>query len=117
MKIHSVGIQNFRGLRSAELVLPGHAVLIGDNSTGKSSVLEAIDLVLGPDRLSRWPPVDEHDFYEGKYRAAPMAGVAGPAGDALPVDGPVGAAPRITVDVTITSLSEEQQARFGDNIE
>ena len=62
MKIHSVAIENFRGIRSAKLVLPDHAVLIGDNNTGKSSVLEAIDLVLGPDRLSRRPPVDEHDF-------------------------------------------------------
>jgi putative ATP-dependent endonuclease of OLD family len=62
-QIHSVAIENFRGIQSAELVLPDHAVLIGDNNTGKSSVLEAIDLVLGPDRLSRRPPVDEHDFY------------------------------------------------------
>jgi hypothetical protein len=29
--------------------------------------LEAIDLVLGPDRLSRRPPIDEHDFHLGNY--------------------------------------------------
>jgi hypothetical protein len=69
MKIHSVAIENSRGIRSANLVLPDHAVLIGDNNAGKSSVLEAIDLVLGPDRLNRRPPVDEHDFYQGKYLA------------------------------------------------
>jgi putative ATP-dependent endonuclease of OLD family len=38
MKLHSVTIENFRGIRSAKLVLPDHAVLIGDNNTGKSSV-------------------------------------------------------------------------------
>jgi putative ATP-dependent endonuclease of the OLD family len=64
MKIYSITIENFRGIRRAKLALPDHAVLIGDNNTGKSSVLEAIDLVLGPDRLSRRPPVDEHDFYQ-----------------------------------------------------
>jgi putative ATP-dependent endonuclease of the OLD family len=109
MKIYSVAIENFRGIRSTKLILPDHAVLIGDNNTGKSSVLEAIDLVLGPDRLSRRPPVDEHDFYQGKYLAVVAEGVAE---GAAPAD-----APKITVEVTITGLSVEQQARFGDYIE
>lgn len=109
MKIYSIAIENFRGIRSAKLVLPDHAVLIGDNNTGKSSVLEAIDLVLGPDRLNRRPPVDEHDFYQGKYLAVAAEGV--PEG-AAPAD-----APKITVEVTITGLSAEQQARFGDYVE
>lgn len=47
LKIHAVSIENFRGISSAKLVLPDHAVIIGDNNTGKSSVLEAIDLALG----------------------------------------------------------------------
>lgn len=109
MKIHSVAIENFRGIRSAKLVLPDHAVLIGDNNTGKSSVLEAIDLALGPDRLSRRPPIDEHDFYQGKYLAAATLEAA--QGQA------VVEAPKITVEVTITDLSAEQQARFGGSVE
>jgi putative ATP-dependent endonuclease of OLD family len=56
VKIFSVSIENFRGIRCTKLTLPDHAVLIGDNNTGKSSVFEAIDLALGPDRLSRRPP-------------------------------------------------------------
>ena len=48
-------------------MFPDHVVFIGDNNTGKSTILEAIDLVLGPDRLSRRPPIDEHDFYNGEY--------------------------------------------------
>jgi putative ATP-dependent endonuclease of OLD family len=44
-----------------------HVVLVGDNNTGKSTVLEAIDLVLGPERLSKRPIIDEHDFYGGRY--------------------------------------------------
>ena len=109
MKIYSVTIENFRGIRCAKLALPDHAVLIGDNNTGKSSVLEAIDLVLGPDRLSRRPPVDEHDFYQGKY--LPVAAEGAPEGTA-PSD-----PPKITVEVTITNLSAEQEARFGANVE
>lgn len=109
MKICSVAIENFRGIRSAKLVLPDHAVLIGDNNTGKSSVFEAIDLALGPDRLNRRPPVDEHDFYQGKY--LPVENAEAPEG-AEPVP-----APKIMVEVTITNLSPEQEARFGANVE
>src|SRR3972149_6420860 len=100
MKIYSVAIANFRGVRFTKLILPGHAVLIGNNNTGKSSVLEAIDLVLGPDRLRRRPPVDEHDFYQGKYLADVAEGAAEDVGPAQ--------APKITVEVTITGLSAEQ---------
>lgn len=115
MKIYSVSIENFRGIRSAKLLLPDHAVFIGDNNTGKSSVLEAIDLVLGPDRLNRRPPVDEHDFFEGKYLPSP------PSDEGIPTDeseeAQIVEAPKITIDVTVVDLSEEQEARFGGNIE
>lgn len=109
MKIYSVEIKNFRGIRSTKIVLPDCAVLIGDNNTGKSTILEAIDLALGPDRLSRRPPVDEHDFYQGKYLATSCVDAAGSAVSSE--------APKITVDAVITNLSAEQQARFGGSIE
>ncbi|QDI81075.1 DUF2813 domain-containing protein [Methylorubrum populi] len=117
MKIFAISIENFRGIKSANLILPDHAVLIGDNNTGKSSVLEAIDLALGPDRLSRRSPIDEHDFFEGKYLpVTPVAveegAVPNEAGEA-----PAAEAPTITIEVIITDLSEEQKARFGDNLE
>jgi len=122
MRIHSLSIINFRGIRSAKICLPKHAVLIGDNNTGKSSLLEAIDLALGPDRLSRRPPVDEHDFFGGRYLATPTAagddGADPPAGGEEGGDAPVhGTPPRIEIEVTITDLSEEQLARFGGRIE
>lgn len=47
MKIYSIAIENFRGIRSTKLFLPDHVVLIGENNTEKSLILEAIDLVLG----------------------------------------------------------------------
>src|SRR5262249_53869880 len=40
-------ITNFRGIQSATLLLPKHGVLIGDNNTGKTTIFEALDLVLG----------------------------------------------------------------------
>lgn len=132
MKASRLLIKNFRGISSASLLLPDHAVLIGDNNVGKTTLLEAIDLVLGPDRLSRRPPVDEHDFHLGKYLASPKiedkdAPKAGEAvGEEVPAARPatMGAAtkpaepePQITVEVMITGLSEEQQAFFVGYIE
>jgi putative ATP-dependent endonuclease of the OLD family len=118
VKIYSITIENFRGIRSANLILPEHSVLIGDNNTGKSSVLEAIDLALGPDRLSRRPPVDEHDFYGGKYLPTVMAeGEEGEGGPADVAPAKQAETPKINIEVAVTGLSEEQEARFGGSIE
>jgi putative ATP-dependent endonuclease of OLD family len=107
-------------------LLPKHAVLIGDNNTGKTTILEALDLTLGPDRLNRRPPIDEHDFFQGRYLAKKGAPI-GPEGkdigatdQAQSVTGDVVEqkdAPRIEIEVAIADLSEEQKARFGDYVE
>jgi putative ATP-dependent endonuclease of OLD family len=126
LRVCRVEIVNFRGISSATILLPNHAVLIGDNNTGKTTVLEALDLVLGPDRLNRSPSIDEHDFFEGKYIAAARQTERDGAGEAaLPEDtvvlGADGTAapepPRIEIEVTIADLSEEQKNRFGDYAE
>jgi len=103
MRIARLTIENFRGIKSADLQFPPQCVLVGDNNTGKSTILEAIDLVLGPDRLSRRPPVNEHDFYCGRYIENTTEGEP----ELI----------KITVAVTLTNLSEEQVRRFRDNIE
>lgn len=129
MKIARLTIQNFRGIRYASLLLPDHGVLIGDNNTGKSSVLEAIDLALGPDRLNRRPPVDEHDFFQGQYLPGQETGLELPEG--VPLGPGVTVVedvdieenpddekkPRIEVEVLVTDLNEEQLAHFADYIE
>ena len=63
MRVARIEIENFRGIKQAKLLFPKHGVLIGDNNTGKTTILEALDLVLGPDRLNRQPAIDEHDFF------------------------------------------------------
>jgi putative ATP-dependent endonuclease of the OLD family len=74
-------------------------VLVGDNNTGKSTVLEAIDLVLGPERLARRPVIDEHDFHAGVYRDS----------DGKPVP--------INVTLIVTDLSDEQERHFRDHLQ
>lgn len=147
LKISRLTIENFRGIKTAELLFPDHVVLIGDNNTGKSTILEAINLVLGPDRLNRRPPINEHDFYVGRY----FSGSGSEKPDAKPADlneveivESVGITEgiqeitiaeheslppqeiqenlevetvQIKIEATITNLSDEQKAHFRDYIE
>ena len=73
MKVVRLVIANFRGIKSAELLFDGHTLMVGTNNVGKSTLCEALDLVLGPDRLNRFPPVDEFDFYNATYIVPPTA--------------------------------------------
>lgn len=125
MRVTCIGIENFRGIKRARLLLPTHGVLIGDNNTGKTTILEALDLVLGPDRLNRQPVIDEHDFFDGIYRipstttevAEAETNVGGDAPAELEVEAAEVTAPKIVVEATIVDLSEEQKGKFGDYIE
>src|SRR5919106_4533506 len=67
MKIRRLKLSKFRSVAEGEVIFPGHTVLIGGNSVGKSTICEALDLLLGPDRLARTSPIDEHDFFERRY--------------------------------------------------
>lgn len=99
MRIARISVENFRGIASGCVTLGGHSVFVGDNNVGKSTLLEAIDLVLGPERLARRPVIDEHDFYAGRYRDD--------EGNPVP----------IRVEVVVSDLSEEQQRHFREHIE
>ena len=73
MKLAEITIENFRGIRSLHLPLDGLTVLIGENNTGKSTVLEAIRLVLtrgfGVRRDGRFT---EYDFHLKDASATPQ---------------------------------------------
>jgi putative ATP-dependent endonuclease of the OLD family len=83
-------VSNFRGIKEATLDFGGHALLLGTNNAGKSTICEALDLVLGPDRLAKFPPVEEFDFYNARY-------LADDGETAIPLE----------IEVTLCDLSEE----------
>lgn len=61
MRVATLQIENFRGVRVGFVRLGNHPVLVGDNNTGKTTLIEALALLLGRDRLIR--ELTEHDFY------------------------------------------------------
>jgi putative ATP-dependent endonuclease of the OLD family len=61
MHIARLKISGFRGVRSADITLGRHTVLVGPNNSGKTTVIEALALLFGRDRLVR--RLTEHDFH------------------------------------------------------
>lgn len=105
MKVVRLTIANFRGIRSAELFFNGHTLMVGTNNVGKSTICEALDLVLGPDRLNRFPPVDEFDFYNATYLTPPEA--EGEKPQSVP----------LRIEAVLIDLSEEIDNKCGGNVE
>jgi putative ATP-dependent endonuclease of OLD family len=94
VKVRRLTISNFRGVAHGVVAFTGHTLLVGGNNVGKSTVCEALDLVLGPERLYRRPVVDEHDFHCGRYKAE----------DGTPIE--------IRIEAVLTDLSQEAELRF-----
>ncbi|MFE9428901.1 ATP-dependent endonuclease [Kitasatospora sp. NPDC006697] len=91
-------LQNFRGIKQGAVFLDGHCLLAGSNSAGKSTICEALDLVLGPERMARRPVIDEYDFFGAQYQEH---------------DGEL---PEVRIEVVLTDLSEVAQRRFGSHL-
>lgn len=61
MRIADLTIKNFRGIREGKINFGRHTVLVGPNSSGKTTVIEALTTLFGRDRLIR--TLTEHDFF------------------------------------------------------
>lgn len=61
MRIARLKIEGFRGASDADINLGRHTVLIGPNNSGKTTIIEALALLFGRDRLVR--RLTEHDFF------------------------------------------------------
>lgn len=100
MRVTRLTIERFRGIKSATLHFDGHTLLVGMNNVGKSTICEALDLVMGPDRLTKFPPVEEFDFYNAEY---------------LEEDGETATPAR--VEVVLTDLTPEVELACPTHIE
>lgn len=98
MKVRQLEVENFRGVRAGKVVFADNTLLVGGNNVGKSTVCEALDLVLGPERTRRRPVVDEHDFHRSTYVDA----------DKKPVP--------IIIRAVVVDLPDEARRRFGGHL-
>lgn len=99
MRVSFIKINNFKCIKSAELFLEEHTLFVGKNNVGKSTVCEALDLLLGPERLSKTSPINEYDFYNGKYLDE----------EGKPIS--------ILIEAVLIDLSEKAKNTFGGHLE
>lgn len=62
MRICRIKIANYRGLHDFEVGLGAHGVFVGPNDSGKTSVLRALDLLLGSTLQSVYAQISPRDF-------------------------------------------------------
>ena len=102
MRILAVNIQNFRGISSGQVRFhTPHVLLVGSNNACKSTVLEALDLALNPDRSYGAEVIDEHDFFQGRYLQ----------------NGEGESAPKIAIEVILGDLTDEELRSFRRHVE
>lgn len=63
MYIARLIIKNFRGIKTADVKLGKHFILLGTNNSGKSTIVDAIGLVLGKESLVH--SIGDYDFFGG----------------------------------------------------
>ena len=95
MTITSLRIRNFRGIRDLSLDLDDVTVLIGENNSGKTSILDALKLCLRDLGPRRRPVFDALDFHLPDDQTDPSS------------------ADPIQIDVT---FSEQASGQWGDRL-
>jgi putative ATP-dependent endonuclease of the OLD family len=66
VRVRQLDISNFRGIQTGSVSLGEFSVLIGQNNSGKTTIVESLALLLGRDRLVR--NLTEHDFFGSSPR-------------------------------------------------
>ncbi|MCO6187485.1 ATP-dependent endonuclease [Rhizobium sp. L1K21] len=94
LTVRRLMIENFRGVARGQVDFSGHTLLVGGNNVGKSTICDALELVLGPERAFRRPIVNEHDFHSGQYLDE----------NGVPI--------YIKIDVVLLHLPEEMEKRL-----
>lgn len=63
MFLAKLSIKNFRGISQSEFKLTEHFMLLGNNNSGKSTIIDAIGLLVGKEALVK--NIGDWDFFGG----------------------------------------------------
>lgn len=96
MRLETVSINNYRGLRDFTITLSDRTVLVGGSNTCKTTLLEAINLVLYPGFYYGPGLLSEYDFYNRQYEQ--------------PED-------QISINLKFVDLTPDELLYFGDHLE
>jgi len=66
MRICRLILKGFRGIKTGQIIFPKHSVILGANNTGKSTIAEALTILVGRDRMIRL--ICDWDFYSGNTK-------------------------------------------------
>jgi len=130
MKIARIRIRNFRCIKKAELFPLLYNVFLGPNNTGKTTILEALNLALNPEVTYRSHVIDENDFYQRHYQPLSLEIEADRNSDipitqeetspnelsANDVTTRSEEATSIYIEVILNDLTPEDEDRFWDNL-
>jgi energy-coupling factor transporter ATP-binding protein EcfA2 len=84
LRVADLYIENFRGIKTAKIRFGRHSVLVGPNNCGKTTIIEALALLFGRDRLIR--TLTEHDFFGGDPQPADRLRLLATIVDFIPND-------------------------------
>jgi putative ATP-dependent endonuclease of the OLD family len=76
LQIAKLEIENLRGICEGTVQFSSHTVFVGANNCGKTTVVEALALLFGRDRMIR--QLTEHDFYGSNPHDSPHFSSAQP---------------------------------------
>lgn len=73
MKLREIIIKNFRNLVDIRIPIDDTTVLVGENNSGKTALLNALQIALPRSTAGRGLPFNEYDFYMSKLGDSPEA--------------------------------------------
>ena len=63
MKLREIKLQNFRNLVDIDIPISDTTILVGENNSGKTALIDALKIALPYNIISRKPPFDEYDYH------------------------------------------------------
>lgn len=73
MKLREIIIKNFRCLADVSIPVTDTTVLVGENNSGKTALLEALRIALPNSASSREAPFDEYDYHMVRAEDSPQS--------------------------------------------
>ncbi len=72
MRLREISIKNFRCLQDVVIPIDDTSVLVGENNSGKTALLDALKILLPRNQAGRGKPFDEYDYYMSKVGDSPQ---------------------------------------------